>query len=204
MSSVYHIILKDRIYTSPKQSIEYRSARTSMYKILDALTRLVAPVLTFTADEIWQRLPGEREASVHLAGFPAKSENYLNDELEERYEQLQKVRSEISKELEKARAEKKLGQALEAKVLLQVPGEYQQLLDDYRELLPNYFIVSQVEFSDSLNEGIEAENIPGLKIQILPADGEKCERCWNFSTSVGANSEHPTICARCAEALAAD
>ena len=203
LSAFYLDILKDRLYTSPKQSIEYRSARTSMYKILDALTRMIAPVLTFTADEIWQRLPGEREASVHLAGFPARSENYLDDALEERYEQLQKIRSEVSKELEKARADKKLGQALEAKVLLEIPGEYQTLMNDYLDLLPNYFIVSQVEFSDNLTEGTEAENVPGLKIQILPADGEKCDRCWNFATSVGKNSDHPTICARCADALTA-
>ena len=203
LSAFYLDILKDRLYTSPKQSIAYRSARTSMYRILEALTRMVAPVLTFTADEIWQRLPGEREASVHLAGFPAKDENYLDDQLEERYEHLQKVRSEVSKELEKARADKQLGQSLEAKVILQVPEEYRQLLNDYLELLPSYFIVSQVELNNNLTDGTEAENIPGLKVQILPADGEKCERCWNFATSVGASSEYPTICTRCAEALAA-
>ena len=204
LSAFYLDILKDRLYTSPKQSIEYRSARSAMYQIVDALTRMLAPVLTFTADEIWQRLPGEREASVHLAGFPQLSTDYQDSQLEERYEQLYKVRSEVSKQLEKARADKQLGQSLEAKVLLDVPEDYRQLLAEYLDLLPTYFIVSQVELTSDLPDAVAAENLPGLKLQILPAEGEKCERCWNFSTSVGQDSVHPTICARCVAALAAE
>ncbi|MCF6266116.1 MAG: isoleucine--tRNA ligase [Desulfuromusa sp.] len=203
LSSSYLDILKDRIYTSAKGSLEYRSARSTMYQIVDALTRMLAPVLTFTADEIWQRLPGEREASVHLAGFPQKNSSYLDDQLEERYEQLQKVRSEVSKQLEKARADKQLGQSLEAKILLDVPENYRPLLTEYLDLLPTYFIVSQVELTDNLPAAVESESIPGLKLQVLPADGKKCERCWNYTTSVGQDREHPTICARCVDALAA-
>jgi isoleucyl-tRNA synthetase len=203
LSAFYLDILKDRLYTSPKQSTDYRSARSTMYQIVDALTRMLAPVLTFTADEIWQRLPGEREASVHLAGFPQHNSHYQDSQLEERYEQLQKVRSEVSKQLENARADKQLGQSLEAKVLLDVPASYQPLMTEYLDLLPTYFIVSQVELTSDLPVAVEAENIPGLKLQILPAEGEKCERCWNYATSVGQDSEHPTICARCVAALAA-
>ncbi len=203
LSSFYLDILKDRIYTSPKSSIEYRSARSTMYRILDALTRMIAPVLTFTADEIWQRLPGEREASVHLAEFPAIN-GYIDDELEERYEQLRKVRSEVSRQLEKARAEKRIGQSLEAKVVLQVPANLQALLAQYQDLLPAYFIVSQVELRDQLDDGHAAEQIPDLKILIQAAEGEKCDRCWNYATTVGETAEHPTVCARCAAALAAE
>ena len=203
LSAFYLDILKDRLYTSPKQSIDYRSARSTMYQIVDALTRMLAPVLTFTTDEIWQKLPGEREASVHLTGFPQPNSHYQDEQLEERYERLQKVRSEVSKQLEKARADKQLGQSLEAKILLDVPEDYQQLLSEYLNLLPTYFIVSQVELTQNLPEAVDAENIPGLKLQVLPADGEKCERCWNYATSVGQNSGHPTICARCTDALAA-
>lgn len=203
LSAFYLDILKDRLYTSPKQSTDYRSARSTMYQIVDALTRMLAPVLTFTADEIWQRLPGEREASVHLAGFPQHNSHYQDSQLEERYEQLQKVRSEVSKQLENARADKQLGQSLEAKVLLDVPASYQPLMTEYLDLLPTYFIVSQVELTSDLPAAVEAENIPGLKLQILPAEGEKCERCWNYATSVGQDREHPTICARCVAALAA-
>jgi isoleucyl-tRNA synthetase len=203
LSAFYLDILKDRIYTSPKQSIEYRSARTSMYLLLDALTRLIAPVLTFTADEIWQQMPGDREESVHLARFPQLMDQRFDADLEERYEQLQKVRSEVSKVLERARAEKQLGQSLEAKILLQVPEKYLPLLQSYRDQLAGIFIVSQVELVDELSDGTEAEQLPGLKIAVLPADGDKCERCWNFVTSVGDNNDHPGICARCSDALAA-
>ncbi len=125
-------------------------------------------------------------------------------ELEKRYGQLQKVRGEVSKVLEKARAEKTLGQSLEAKVILQAPATVRPLLEEYRDQLPSLFIVSQVELADELGDGVEAEQLPGLKLQVQPAEGEKCERCWNFVTSVGSNSEHPSICARCADALAAE
>jgi len=204
LSAFYLDILKDRLYTSPQSSIEYRSARSTMYRILDALTRLIAPVLSFTADEIWQLLPGDKEASVHLASFPDTISGYCDTDLENRYEKLQKVRSEVSKVLEKARAEKRIGQSLEAKVVLQVPGELKDLLASYSNLLPAYFIVSQVEVVTNLAGGQEAEQIPGLKLQVVAADGDKCERCWNYATSVGSTTDHPTVCARCAAALAAE
>jgi len=203
LSSFYLDILKDRLYTSPKSSIEYRSARSTLYQIVDVLTRILAPILTFTADEIWQQLPGEREASVHLASFPEGNLEHIDDQLEERYARLQQVRSEVARQLEKARADKKIGQSLEAKVLLDAPENYQQLLTDYLDLLPTYFIVSQVELSTALPAAVAAEDISGLKLQVLPAEGEKCERCWNYATSVGESRTHPTICTRCVAALAA-
>jgi isoleucyl-tRNA synthetase len=175
-----------------------------MYLLLDAITRLIAPVLTFTADEIWTQMPGEREESVHLASFPQLMDQRYDAELEARYGQIQKVRAEVSKLLEKARAEKQLGQSLEAKVALQAPESVKALLEDYRGQLASLFIVSQVELVDDLSEGIEAEQLPGLKLKVQPADGEKCERCWNFATTIGANSEHPSICGRCADALSAE
>ncbi len=204
LSAFYLDILKDRLYTSPKSSIAYKSARTTLYRIADALTRLIAPVLSFTADEIWQLLPGERETSVHLAAFPATISSYLNDELEARYEKLQKLRSEVSKQLENARAAKQIGQSLEAKVLIDAPESYHQLLKEYKELLPTYFIVSQVELTDQIPAPQAGEQIEGLKLQVLDAEGEKCERCWNYATSVGESSEHPSICSRCAAALIAE
>ena len=204
LSAFYLDILKDRLYTSPTSSVAYRSARTALYRIADALTRMIAPVLSFTADEIWQRLPGEREASIHLATFPDSIAGYQDNELEARYEKLHKVRNEVSKQLENARAEKRLGQSLEAKVLLSVPEDYRQLLEEYKELLPTYFIVSQVELTDNLPDPQEGEHIAGLKLQVMAADGEKCERCWNYATTIGENAEHPTICHRCAAALTAE
>ncbi len=204
LSAFYLDILKDRLYTSPKSSVAYRSARTTLYRIADALTRLIAPVLSFTADEIWQLLPGEREESVHLAAFPAAISSYLNDELETRYEKLQKIRSEVSKQLENARTAKQIGQSLEAKVLIDAPESYRALLEEYSDLLPTYFIVSQVELTDQIPAPQAGEQIEGLKLQVLDAEGEKCERCWNYATSVGGSSDHPSICSRCAAALDAE
>jgi isoleucyl-tRNA synthetase len=129
---------------------------------------------------------------------------YRDDELEARYGRLQKIRSEVSKQLEIARAEKRLGQSLEAKILLSVPDSDRELIESYKELLPAYFIVSQVELTDDIPQPQDAEHIPGLKLQVLKADGEKCDRCWNYSTSIGATEKHPTVCGRCAAALAAE
>jgi len=206
LSAFYLDILKDRIYTSPKSSIEYRSARTSIYLILDAVTRLIAPVLSFTADEIWRELPGQREESVHLANFPQLMDQRYDAGLEKRYEQLQRVRNEIAKVLEKARAEKKLGQSLEAGIILNAPAGLRQFLESFGEELKYLFIVSAVDFTTAIrpDEAYRSTEIEGLEIQVINAPGEKCERCWNFVTTVGQDSEHPDICARCAAALTAE
>ena len=203
LSAFYLDILKDRLYASAASSSEYRSARTTLYRIVDTLTRLIAPVLSFTADEIWQRLPGERPVSVHLTSFPEVVTTDLDDALEATYERLLKVRNEVSRQLEKARAEKLIGQSLEAKVVLQVPTEYHELLDRYLPLLPAYFIVSQVELTKDPLATAESTQVPGLKVRITSADGSKCERCWNYATSVGDHDEHTTLCSRCVAALAA-
>ncbi len=205
LSAFYLDILKDRIYTSPKGSIEYRSARTSMYLLLDSITRLIAPVMSFTADEIWQQLPGEREESVHLASFPKLMDQRFDAKLEARYGQLQKVRNEASKILEKARAEKQLGQSLEAGLVINAPAELQTALEGFGDELKYLLIVSAVDLKTRLKpeEAYCSSEITGLMIKVIAAPGEKCERCWNFATSVGQNSDHPSICERCAAALIA-
>ncbi len=196
LSAFYLDILKDRLYTSPKTSVAYRSARTTMYRIVDVLTRILAPVLSFTADEIWQRIPGEREDSVHLAGFPAKMDALKDNELEARYERLQKVRSDVSKQLEIARADKRLGQSLEAKVLLSVPENLRDLIDSYKELLPTYFIVSQVELTDDIPEPQEAEHVPGMRLQVLSADGENVSAAGTMRpASAPTTNIHPSAIA---------
>ncbi len=202
LSAFYLDILKDRLYASAPSSIEYRSARTALYRIVDVLPRLIAPVLSFTADEIWQRLPGERPSSVHLASFSDVVAADLDDALEATYERLLKIRNEVSRQLEKARAEKRLGQSLEAKVVLQVPDDYRELLTRYLPLLPAYFIVSQVELTEE-SLAVEETQVSGLKVQIISADGSKCERCWNYAVSVGDHAEHASLCSRCVAALAA-
>jgi isoleucyl-tRNA synthetase len=175
-----------------------------MYRILDALTRLIAPVLSFTAEEVWKHLPGEREESVHLARFPRFENSLLDPALNARYQQLLAVRSDVSKALELARNEKLVGHSLDARVLLEAPaGPVAELLENYREELAALFIVSQVELASGLDDAQTGEAVPGLKVRIEKAQGEKCERCWNYSLSVGEDEEHPGACLRCREALAA-
>jgi len=202
MSAFYLDVLKDRLYTTPKKSPARRSAQTAMYRILDALTRLIAPVLSFTADEIWRSLPGERAESVHLAGFPRFETSLLDAELEARYEKLLAVRSDVSKALELARNDKRIGHSLDARVLLAAPaGPWRELLKAYRDELATLFIVSQVELAEALPEAVEGEGVDGLRVRVEKALGEKCERCWNYATTIGENDDHPTVCRRCREAL---
>jgi isoleucyl-tRNA synthetase len=202
MSAFYLDVLKDRLYTSPTASLARRSAQTAMYRILDAITRMMAPVLSFTADEIWGFLPGEREDSVHLADFPSFTSSLIDAALEAKYERLLTVRSDVAKVLELARAEKTIGHSLDARVEIVATGDMGLLLKSEAEQLASLFIVSQVEVCDCLDEGSNGENLPELKIRVSKADGEKCSRCWNYATSVGQIEEHPKICHRCIQALA--
>jgi isoleucyl-tRNA synthetase len=203
LSAFYLDVLKDRLYTAPAGSVARRSAQTAMYRIVDALTRLIAPVLSFTADEIWWCLPGEREASVHLAAFPRFETSLLDPELESRFERLLAVRTDVSKALEVARTAKVIGHSLDARVLLAVPaGEWRQLLQEYRSELATLFIVSQVELVESVGAAASSgEEVNGLRIEVTRALGNKCERCWNFAESVGSSSKHPALCDRCETAL---
>jgi isoleucyl-tRNA synthetase len=203
MSAFYLDVLKDRLYISPGKSLARRSAQTAMYRILDALTRLVAPVLSFTADEIWAELPGEREESVHLAAFPRFDSSLLDAGLEARYERLLSVRTDVTKALELARNEKKIGHSLDARVLIEAPeGEWRELLQAHENELATLFIVSQAQLTEGLSEAVAGEEVPGLKVRVEKAQGEKCERCWNYATTIGQSDEHPTVCHRCREALA--
>jgi isoleucyl-tRNA synthetase len=201
MSAFYLDVLKDRLYTSAKQGPARRSAQTAMYRILDALTRMMAPVLSFTAEEIWGFLPGEREASAHLAEFPSLQASLINAELEAKYDRLLAVRSDVAKVLELARAGKTIGHSLDARVELAAGGDLGALLASEAGQLADLLIVSQVELCDSLENGTPGENLPELRIRVSKASGEKCSRCWNYATSVGADTEHPEICHRCLEAL---
>ncbi len=145
MSAFYLDILKDRVYTSKADSLQRRSAQTVMYRILDSLVRLIAPVLSFTADEAWQYLPGEHEASVHLASFPALQPELKDDTLVERWERIMKVRAEVSKALEQARVAKIIGHSLDARVVISAEAELMSFLGEYAEELAAIFIVSKVE-----------------------------------------------------------
>ncbi|MFA5516501.1 MAG: isoleucine--tRNA ligase [Desulfuromonadales bacterium] len=206
MSAFYLDVLKDRLYTEPARSRARRSAQSAMYRIVDALTRLIAPVLSFTADEIWGNLPGAREESVHLASFPRFATRLLDSALETRYEQLLAVRSEVTRVLEIARNEKRIGASLEATVTLNAPADLLAFLGTFGEQeLATLLIVSKVDLSSPIPpaEAYAAQEIADMRIRISPAPGEKCERCWTYAETVGDSDEHPGICARCRDALAA-
>ncbi|RME41780.1 MAG: isoleucine--tRNA ligase, partial [Deltaproteobacteria bacterium] len=204
MSAFYLDVLKDRLYTAPKNSLERRSAQTAMWRILDVITRLIAPVLSFTAEEIWQHMPGDKEESVHLALFPDELADLRDPELEKRYEQILKLRSAVSKALEEARNAKVIGHSLDARVRLLAPeGPWRDLATRYKQEWPTLLIVSQVELVDSLEGGTVSEEIEGLRIEVTRAEGDKCPRCWNYSTGIGQDSSHPELCPRCSDALSA-
>ncbi len=196
MSALYFDILKDRLYTFPASSKGRRSAQTALYMILRALTSLLAPILSFTCEEVWQHLPvekgREKEISVHLTLFPEVREEYMDPALEERWERIWEVREAVTKALEVARKEKKIGLSLDAQVHLSLPEELYSFIKPYENELKSIFIVSSV----TLHQGGK-----GIKVEVLRAAGKKCERCWNYDLSVGRNPDHPTLCDRCLKAL---
>jgi isoleucyl-tRNA synthetase len=189
LSALYFDILKDRLYTYAPKSVERRSAQTALYQIVHRLSRLLAPVLAFTADEVWENIPGatDEAQSVHLAEFPAYEEAWRNDDLLRRYERLFEVRSAVMKALEDARNAKLIGAGLEAKVTISADAATKAFLESFGEGLRFIFLVSQVV----LDEGAE------LSVMVDAAEGEKCERCWHYTTDVGADARYPGACRRC-------
>jgi len=200
LSSFYLDVLKDRLYCDRVDSRERRSAQTVMYKILLTITKLCAPILPFTTEEIWGFLPsikGGYEDSVHLSQFPPVNSSYIDNTLAGRWEKLLTVRNEVNKALEEARREKQIGSSLEAEVVITSQGENLDFLKGYEMILPTLFIVSSV----TLKEGMNGDETNAIKVTVKDASGKKCERCWNYSTTVGSNPNHPTVCERCSRVL---
>ena len=200
LSSFYLDVLKDRLYTAPRASVERRSAQTVLWKIASEVSRLMAPVLAFTAEEIWQELeaiqgrPRWGTRSIHAETFPDAAG--LPDEpgLLERWERLAAIREEAMKALETARAAKTIGGSLEAKLTISGPAADLAFLRTFGPELRFLFITSQV---------VLGGDAPALAVEVAPADGVKCQRCWNFTTDVGSDPEWPGACARCAAAVRA-
>jgi len=202
MSAFYLDILKDRVYTSKSDSLARRSGQTVMYRILDALVRMVAPVLSFTAEEVWADMPGTRESSVHLALFPALTPEVKDEALAQRWEKIIKIRAEVSKALELARVKKVIGHSLDAAVAIKASGDTEALLKDYADQLSEIFIVSKSGLAGELTgEVYAAEGIEGLEVVVTAAPGEKCERCWCYSEELGKDAGHPGICPKCLTAV---
>jgi isoleucyl-tRNA synthetase len=205
LSARYFDIIKDRLYTSAPKSRARRSAQTALHRITDALARLLAPVLVFTADEIWESLPRTGEdaglQSVHLALFPAAPVGERDASLRAQWAQLFEVRDVVLRALEAARVSKLIGSSLEAHVRLKAKTRRDyELLESRREQLRYVFIVSQVSLTFA-DEGASADG-DAVEVEVVRADGEKCERCWNYSKRVGEFTRYPTVCERCVEALA--
>ena len=204
LSSFYLDIIKDRLYVSSPKSVARRSAQTAMSEILEVLVRLMAPVLSFTAEEIWQHMPHEgRSPSVHMELFVPLKDEHRDPDLAGRWENIIKVRREVTKALEIARKEKRVGHSLDASVTLGLPDGLLETLKPYLDQLRSIFIVSSVQVfsSKDVNGGYESEDIEGLKVLVVPSEDKKCERCWVHDPSVGENNLHPTLCSRCYEAM---
>jgi isoleucyl-tRNA synthetase len=194
LSAIYFEIVRDRLYTSAPRWPERRSAQTALYRVVYALVRLVAPLLAFTAEEVWKNM--KQPGSVHTALFPEPEELTagLSDESRKRvanWDRLFELREDVLKSLETARQEKFIGAPLEACVNLSADGDLYPLLEQYSKDLPALFVVSQVCLSNGHERSISIER----------AEGVKCQRCWKYTTDVGSNPEFPTICAACARAV---
>ena len=203
MSSYYLDILKDRLYAYKADSFERRSAQTAMYEIMLDLVVMIAPVLSFTMEEVWQfmKKPASMPESVFMMPWPECKEEYIDEALESKWDNFIEIRSEITRVLEGARRAKTIGHSLDAKVELHATGEALAILRSVEGDLATLLIVSQAKLVEGLAGGVEATGREDLKVTVQAAEGEKCERCWIYSDTVGKDAEHPTVCARCAAAL---
>lgn len=195
LSSFYLDVLKDRLYCSAKDSLLRKSAQTALFYILKSTLILMAPILPFTTEEAWESMPSfeGKEESAHLETFPSFDQKWLEPDLSQEMKKLLSLREVVLKELEKVREEKLIGNSLEAQVLLKMPSSDQKLIQKYKDDVASLFIVSCVV----LESGAGAE----LEVRVTRAPGEKCQRCWNYSTSVGRSQEYSHFCERCEDVV---
>lgn len=202
MSNFYFDVLKDRLYTTAPDSKSRRAAQTVLYKVLDALTLILTPILAFTCDEIWTAMKHDKSRNPEgplFNNIPTADYIETDEAFIAKWDRIHEIRTDVQKALELARNEKVIGKPLEAKVTLYADGELADFLKSELKSLPEIFITSAVEIADG--EGEFKGDVNGLSITVNKADGEKCERCWKFSDTVGQDSEHPTLCAHCAETM---
>ena len=195
MSNFYLDVLKDRLYTEKADSKARRAAQTSIYIILNAMTRMIAPILAYTSDEIWKYMPhssNEKAEHVIYNEMPEKVDISIDDDFMAFWDEIHELRDDVKKSLETFIKDKTIKSSLEAKVTLGASGDKLAFLKKAENELATAFIVSEVEIVDNSTE---------LEIRIDKAEGEKCERCWVISKTVGENSDHPTLCSRCCENL---
>ncbi len=212
MSAFYLDVLKDRLYTFKADSLERRAAQWVLSHILSTMTRLMAPVLSFTAEEVWQTIQKkseseehkvqDKEESVFLASFPEVNEKHYDHELEKKWGDLFALRNEVNKALESKRSERFIGNSLEASIILFLPDKYKTTLSEYGDFLPTFFIVSAVKIAHARpDDSYKSTEIEGLEVKVEKAPGAKCQRCWNWRETVGKSKEAPEICDRCYKVL---
>ncbi|MGF7185736.1 isoleucyl-tRNA synthetase [Desulfitispora alkaliphila] len=205
ISAFYLDVVKDRLYTQPADSTDRRGAQTVIYQIMDAMTKLIAPILTFTAEEIWQHIPNTKKAeSVQLSQWPKVNKDYLDEQLEAKWNKLLDIREEVAKVLEAARRDKVIGHSLNAEVKLFVDQDLRDFFEEFKVDLATLLIVSKVSIHDlgKATEGVgEVAGLDNFKIAVASAPGDKCERCWKYSETIGQASDHPTICSSCYEVI---
>jgi isoleucyl-tRNA synthetase len=204
LSAFYFDVIKDRLYISAPKSQARRAAQTAIWRIGEAMARLLAPIMSFTTEEVWGYLPKvrDRAESVHLALFPS-SADFLGEgtavddpQQKQDWTALLAIRDEVLKALDTARNEKLIGKPLEAQVIISAADPAYSLLLRYQEQLRYLFIVSAVTLRQAAGNGTGA-----VHVEVKKADGAKCERCWNYSTHVGEDKEYPTVCERCSAVL---
>ncbi len=203
MSSFYLDVLKDRLYVEKKDGPDRRAAQTAIYQILCALDLMLAPILPYTAEEIWSFIPESKaynRASVMLNDMPEYQEGLVPPAFMEKWERLHAIRDDVNKALEAARTAKTIGKSLEAKVVLHCSEEVCRFLAGEEKLLPTIFIVSEVALTQE-GSGAFSGEVEGITVDVSAAQGEKCQRCWMQSETVGKDEKHPTLCARCAAIL---
>ena len=205
LSAFYLDIVKDRLYTYPRTSKERRSGQTAMYELLKGMAQLMAPVLSFTSEEVWSFMSfkGDETPSVHLSSFPDLSQVSFPDQLADKWEKISQLKGEVSRALELRRQEKMIGHSLDALVRLELSESLRKLLEPEQDQLKFILIVSAVEIVDTLDDDdnvYTSETMDGVRIAVRKASGEKCERCWNYFTEKPA-PEHPSICLRCVKNL---
>ena len=196
MSNFYLDVLKDRLYTEKKDSRTRRAAQTAIYIILKALTKIISPILAYTSDEIWKYMPHTKEDDAECVLFndmPKIVEISVSEDFMAQWDLIHNLRDDVKKALEEAVKSKIIKKSLDAKVVLNCGKEKLEQIKAVEDELKGAFIVSAVEINDN--------GADELTVDIYAAEGEKCERCWEHSTTVGENSEHPTLCARCCQVL---
>lgn len=191
LSAGYLDMLKDRLYTFKKTGVERRSAQTALFTIANSLTRIMAPITSFLSEEVYGYLPGPKADSVFLTDFPEVNAKWAGDGLQSDITELFAIRSEVTKKLEELRQTKAIGSGLDARIVIRADGERENVLRKHKVLLEEFFIVSQVEL-----------NMGAFEVSAVHAEGEKCERCWYWSTEIGRDKQYPTVCPKCSKALA--